>query len=97
MVIACALADTNGAEVHLVESNGKKATFLREAAQATGAPAVVHALRIEEFVDKAAQTFDVVTARALAPLPKLLDAGLSVVEERRASACSQRDKMWRLN
>jgi 16S rRNA (guanine527-N7)-methyltransferase len=56
----------------LVESIGKKATFLREAGQATGAPAVVHPTRIGDFVDKAPESIDVVTARALAPLPKLL-------------------------
>src|SRR6516225_7670732 len=72
IVIACALADTEGAQVHLVESIGKKATFLREAGQATGAPVVVHPTRIEELVDKAPESIDVVTARALAPLPKLL-------------------------
>ena len=72
IVIACALADTEGAKVHLIESTGKKATFLREAVQVTGAPAVVHALRIEDFVDNAPESIDVVTARALAPLPKLL-------------------------
>ena len=33
LVIACALADTPGAKVHLVESNAKKAAFLREAAR----------------------------------------------------------------
>src|SRR5579864_8425033 len=31
IVLACALADTSGAQVHLVERNGKKAGFLREA------------------------------------------------------------------
>jgi 16S rRNA (guanine527-N7)-methyltransferase len=72
IVIACALAGTEGAKVHLVESIGKKATFLREAAQITGAPAMVHAMRIEDFVDKAPESIDVVAARALAPLPKLL-------------------------
>jgi 16S rRNA (guanine527-N7)-methyltransferase len=72
IVIACALADTENAKVHLIESTGKKATFLREAVQVTGAPAVVHALRIEDFVDNAPESIDVVTARALAPLPKLL-------------------------
>jgi len=72
IVIACALADTEGAKVHLIESTGKKATFLREAVQVTGAPAVVHALRIEDFGDNAPESIDVVTARALAPLPKLL-------------------------
>jgi 16S rRNA (guanine527-N7)-methyltransferase len=72
IVIACALAGTEGAKVHLVESIGKKATFLREAAQVTIAPATIHAMRIEDFVDKAPESIDVVTARALAPLPKLL-------------------------
>jgi 16S rRNA (guanine527-N7)-methyltransferase len=72
IVIACALTETQGAKVHLVESIGKKATFLREAVQVTGAPAIVHAMRIEDFVDKTPESIDVVTARALAPLPKLL-------------------------
>src|SRR3954470_20630141 len=40
-VIACALAQTPDARVHLVESNAKKAAFLREAARLTKAPAVV--------------------------------------------------------
>lgn len=73
LVIACALADTEGARVHLVESIGKKATFLREAVRVTGAPAIVHAMRIEDFVDNSPESIDVVTARALAPLPELLD------------------------
>ena len=72
LVVACALAETKGAEVHLVESNAKKAAFLREAARATGAPAVVHAARIEDFVDNAPDGIEVVTARALAPLVDLL-------------------------
>src|SRR3984885_14237965 len=72
LVVACAVAETEGAHVHLVESIGKKATFLREAVRVTGAPATVHAMRIEDFVDNAPESIDVVTARALAPLPKLL-------------------------
>ena len=72
LVIACAIAEIEGAHVHLVESIGKKATFLREAARVTGAPVTVHAMRIEDFVDSGAKTLDVVTARALAPLPELL-------------------------
>ena len=71
--IACALAQTPGAEVHLVESNGKKAAFLREAARITGVPAIVHAERIENFGETFAGNVDVVTARALAPLKSLLD------------------------
>lgn len=72
LVIACALADTPGARVHLVESNAKKAAFLREAARLTGAPAAVHAERIADFAAHAPERIDVVTARALAPLADLL-------------------------
>jgi 16S rRNA (guanine527-N7)-methyltransferase len=73
LVLACALADTPGVAVHLVESNAKKAAFLREAVRVTGAPAVVHAMRIEKFTESFAGRADVITARALAPLKLLLD------------------------
>lgn len=56
--------------VHLIESAGKKAAFLREAARLTAAPATVHHGRIERLTPWAS---DVVTARALAPLDMLLD------------------------
>jgi 16S rRNA (guanine527-N7)-methyltransferase len=55
--------------VHLVESDRRKAQFLREVARATGASVQVHAERIERMRGWSA---DVVTARALAPLPRLL-------------------------
>jgi 16S rRNA (guanine527-N7)-methyltransferase len=73
LVIACAMADHPGAKIDLVESNQKKSAFLREAARTLGVPAIVHARRIEDFVSAPAQSFDVVTARALAPLDKLMD------------------------
>ncbi len=71
--IACALAGQSGAKVHLVESNGKKAAFLREAIRITGAPAEVHQMRVEDYGDSATESVDVVTARALAPLKVLCD------------------------
>lgn len=74
LVIACALADRPGTVVHLVESNLKKAAFLREAARLTGAPARVYAVRIEDFVDGFAEPVEIVTARALAPLDNLLES-----------------------
>ena len=70
--IACALADRSSAEVHLIESNKKKAAFLREAVRVTGAPAVVHAERVADFARGFCGELDAVTARALAPLPELL-------------------------
>jgi len=70
--IACALAETPGAKVHLVESSGKKAAFLREAVRVTQTPAIVHAQRGEKFVDSYAGPVDVIAARAVAPLNLLL-------------------------
>ncbi len=77
--IACALAKTPGAVVHLVESNGKKAAFLREAVRITGAPATVHAERVENFGDSFNGKADVVTARALSPLKSLCDQAFPFV------------------
>jgi 16S rRNA (guanine527-N7)-methyltransferase len=73
LVVACAMADHPGATIDLVESNQKKSAFLREAARILGVPAIVHARRIEDFVSTPLQSFDVVTARALAPLDRLMD------------------------
>jgi 16S rRNA (guanine527-N7)-methyltransferase len=78
--IACALAGTPGAVVHLVESNGKKAAFLREAIRVTGAPATLHPVRIVNFVETFTGTTDVVTARALAPLKRLLDESVTLLK-----------------
>jgi 16S rRNA (guanine527-N7)-methyltransferase len=71
--IACALAETPGAKVHLVESNGKKAAFLREAVRLTRVPAAVHQVRAENFGESCKETVHAVTARALAPLKTLCD------------------------
>lgn len=73
LVTAILLADVPGAHVHLVESTGRKAGFLREVARETGAPATVHATRIEEEAVRLAGTVEAISARALAPLDKLLD------------------------
>jgi len=72
LVIACALADQSGATVHLIESIGKKAAFLREAALELQVPATIHAVRIEDFGKNLQLKPEVVTARALAPLDELL-------------------------
>lgn len=56
--------------VHLIESDGRKAVFLREAVRVTGAPATVHPTRLDRIKPFPA---DVITARAFAPLPELLE------------------------
>ena len=78
--IACALAGQEGAAVHLVESIGKKANFLREAVRVTGAPAVVHQERAEKFSADHGDSVDVVTARALAPLKLLCDLSFPLIQ-----------------
>jgi 16S rRNA (guanine527-N7)-methyltransferase len=63
------LAIATGQSFHLVESDQRKAAFLREGARAAGATVVVHAERIERAaLPKAA----LITARAVAPLNRLL-------------------------
>ena len=80
LVIACALAESAGARVHLVESNAKKAAFLRAAAAATESPAVVHAVRMENFVESFADAPEIVTARAVSPLSSLLGQCLPLLQ-----------------
>jgi 16S rRNA (guanine527-N7)-methyltransferase len=68
LVLAIMLADRPGLTVHLVESTQKKCRFLEAVIAATGASAQVHPIRAEDMRLKA----DVVTARAVAPLDRLL-------------------------
>jgi 16S rRNA (guanine527-N7)-methyltransferase len=56
--------------VELVEADSRKSAFLREAARVTGAEVTIRPCRIQAVPPHA---LDVVTARACAPLPRLLD------------------------
>jgi 16S rRNA (guanine527-N7)-methyltransferase len=79
IAVACALADTFGVMVHLIESVGKKANFLREVVQNLGLPAQVHQVRADKFGESCAEAVDVVTARALAPLKTLCDQAFPLI------------------
>jgi 16S rRNA (guanine527-N7)-methyltransferase len=72
VVLACALAETPGAMIHLVERNAKKAAFLREALRVTNSPGVIHLADIGDSVDRITGPVDCVTARAVAPLHQLI-------------------------
>jgi len=63
------LAILGAGDVHLIESDGRKAAFLAEARRITEADAAVHRCRIEVYDGPKA---DVVTARALASVTTLL-------------------------
>lgn len=71
-VLAILLAGRPGGRIELVESNNKKAAFLKSVLGALDAPARVHVCRIEDAPGRVAMP-EIVTARALAPLPRLLD------------------------
>lgn len=73
LVVAAALSERPGADVHLVESDTRKSAFLREVARVAELPVTVHAHRIEQVAQMLAPGTEVVSARALAPLPKLLE------------------------
>jgi 16S rRNA (guanine527-N7)-methyltransferase len=68
LVLAILLKDRPGARVHLIESMAKRCRFLEEVTRALDLPAVVHHARAESLALKV----DRVTARACAPLDRLL-------------------------
>jgi 16S rRNA (guanine527-N7)-methyltransferase len=72
LIIAFLLKDRLGGKIDLVESNRKKAGFLQAAIGQFHLPARVHAQRIDD-VFGLVELPEVVTARALAPLPALLE------------------------
>lgn len=78
LVVAALLAERDvRRSVVLVESDRRKSVFLNEAAREMGLAVRVVASRIEAFQG---ETFDTISARALAPLPKLLDLAVPLLK-----------------
>lgn len=71
--LVVALCQPQDTHLTLIESDNRKATFLRTVLRETNTEAQVIAKRIEQAP---AQDADIVSARALAPLPELLDLAL---------------------
>jgi 16S rRNA (guanine527-N7)-methyltransferase len=71
LILGIMLRERPGATVHLVEANSRKCAFLRAAARLTGAAVEIHNGRIDDVLPELPPV-DVITARALAPLPVLL-------------------------
>jgi 16S rRNA (guanine527-N7)-methyltransferase len=69
LVLGVVLAERGGARVVLYEAIAKKCRFLDEVARRVGVPAEIRSARIEAA---APERFDIVTARACAPLAQLL-------------------------
>jgi 16S rRNA (guanine527-N7)-methyltransferase len=106
LVIAIAGQD-RGLTVHLVESNARKCAFLRHVVRLTGAPATVHADRIEATVPSFVGRTDSVSARALADLAELLawtepllttgTVGLFPKGRDAAAELTDAEKLWRFD
>ena len=70
IVLAVFLKDRERAKVHLIESMAKRCAFLRSVSMDLGLPTLIHNSRAESLH---LSPVDVVTARALAPMPRLLE------------------------
>ena len=73
IILAIMIMQRPGAKMTLIESNGKKANFLRHCAREVGAPVQVLQQRIEAVEPF---TTEVITARALSSLSGLLEYSL---------------------
>ncbi|MGB3626349.1 MAG: 16S rRNA (guanine(527)-N(7))-methyltransferase RsmG [Henriciella sp.] len=103
LVLACH-AKSSGGAVTLVESVGKKCAFLADVVSKLQLPARIENRRVESTE---AQKADFVTARAFAPLPKLLDyaepwlsggaTGLFFKGERWREELTQAEECWTLS
>lgn len=107
LVVAAALAERPDADVTLVESDSRKAAFLREAARLADLPVTVVPSRIEQVAGVLAPGVEVVSARALAPLPRLLQlaapflaqgaTGLFLKGQDVDNELTESAKSWRIN
>jgi 16S rRNA (guanine527-N7)-methyltransferase len=74
LVIAIMVAEQESAHVTLLESDTRKAAFLGEVGRQTGAPVDIYPERIEKSATQyKVGPVDVITARGLAPMPRLLE------------------------
>jgi 16S rRNA (guanine527-N7)-methyltransferase len=105
---ALVLAASQQATVHMFEANGKKAAFLSEALRQMKCDGVVHRERLEMRAQpKNMPRVEVITARAFAPMPLLLDMadpfmrfgaiGLFHKGQDIATELSEAAKTWNIN
>jgi len=77
LVIAIMAHTQPGPRVTLIESDRRKSAFLSEVARRTGISVEIHTARIEQIAtQRMLEPVDVVSARALAPLVRLLPLSL---------------------
>lgn len=73
----------SSAKITLIESNGKKCNFLRLVKEKLNLNNVeIINARVEEYAKENREVYDIVTARAVAPLKHLLEYGVPLVKEK---------------
>lgn len=90
--------------IHLVESDQRKVQFQREVARSLNLQVDIHAQRIDTLSPGCA---NVITARALAPLPRLLDLSVPLLRpnaiclflkgQNASDELTRADKYWRMS
>ena len=78
-IIAIMLVESGGSTVNLIESDQRKCAFLTAVSRETGASLNVHCGRIESILPKITGV-DVVTSRATANLPQLIEWSAEKIE-----------------
>ena len=105
---ALVIAIMTGEEVHMVEKSPRKCGFLRAVAERLAPNAHVHNGRVEDLVAAPnVPEADIVTARACAPLPRLLEmayhflsrgaVGLFLKGQHLEEELTQTAKCWRID
>jgi 16S rRNA (guanine527-N7)-methyltransferase len=94
IVVGLLLKGHSDAIVHLIESDQRKAAFLRAVSRETGAHVEVHAERIEQVLPHLAGEIEAVSARALAPLSRLVEMAREPLEKG-AKAVFLKGEEWR--
>lgn len=81
LVLALLQQEYSNTQVHLIESDQRKAIFLREVIRVTHAPAQVHTVRVENLVpEKMGGKARLITARAFAPLHQILEMAVPMTD-----------------
>ncbi|MFQ5764492.1 MAG: 16S rRNA (guanine(527)-N(7))-methyltransferase RsmG [Rhodospirillales bacterium] len=83
-----------GADFHLIESDERKCAFLREANRVTQAGATIHHCRVENLRGLRGLKADLVVARSVAPLTKLLPFANPVLNKQ-GQCLFLKGKKWR--
>lgn len=73
LILAIQLADFADAEVHCVESDGRKCAFLRDVTRQLRLPAVIHNRRVETLDARSIAPIEVVTSRAFASAATIVE------------------------